>query len=517
MRLTATEVRALPPLAWCLTMRQDRGEAHVLHGSGVHAGGDGFTEGAWAGPFSLEGFQAARYVAGSGGVVGREVRLRCSTHTLERLFAIQVGDRLFASNSLPFVLAASESEFDPGYAHYEADFLSFLRGPRGMRRMVPLAHGRRLQQYCWHELLVSSSLRIRRVPLPVPAVFPDFASYRAHLVRMSGELIHNATAPGRGTPYRPLALVSRGYDSPACAVIARECGTGHALTFATARPGFDTADDDGTVIAQLLGMDVRAVDRQAYRHGDGQAEAQFLASGGGGEDVVLASATDSLRHAVVFTGFLGDTLWGLQGIPALTEAGRITYPGGGSIGEYRLHTDFVHVPLPMLDLRSHASVLHISQSPEMQPWRVGGEYDRPIPRRIAEEAGIPRDAFGQSKRAVTEPSYYDERPIDDFLGPAAAESFRCFVADQGGAFRHGVNGLVARSARVTQAVRQRISWRASAIGYQVLARLAEPTLDERWRRMGPGLMLLPWGVARTADEYRTVLSGVDPAVPAARS
>jgi hypothetical protein len=33
----------------------------------------------------------------------------------------------------------------------------------------------------------------------------------------------------------------------------------------------------------------------------------------------------------------------------------------------------------------------------MRPWRLENSYDRPIPRRIAEEAGVPRDLFGQIK------------------------------------------------------------------------------------------------------------------------
>ena len=36
----------------------------------------------------------------------------------------------------------------------------------------------------------------------------------------------------------------------------------------------------------------------------------------------------------------------------------------------------------------------------MAPWRLGNDYDRPIPRRIAESAGVPRAAFGQRKQVV---------------------------------------------------------------------------------------------------------------------
>ena len=37
----------------------------------------------------------------------------------------------------------------------------------------------------------------------------------------------------------------------------------------------------------------------------------------------------------------------------------------------------------------------------MDDWRLNNDYDRPIPRRLAEEAGLPRDSFGQKKMATT--------------------------------------------------------------------------------------------------------------------
>ncbi len=35
----------------------------------------------------------------------------------------------------------------------------------------------------------------------------------------------------------------------------------------------------------------------------------------------------------------------------------------------------------------------------MDPWRIGGDYDRPIPRRILEQQGVRRDKFGIRKLA----------------------------------------------------------------------------------------------------------------------
>jgi hypothetical protein len=39
----------------------------------------------------------------------------------------------------------------------------------------------------------------------------------------------------------------------------------------------------------------------------------------------------------------------------------------------------------------------------MMPWSIGGNYDRPLPRRIGESAGGPRACFGQLKKAVGQP------------------------------------------------------------------------------------------------------------------
>jgi hypothetical protein len=39
----------------------------------------------------------------------------------------------------------------------------------------------------------------------------------------------------------------------------------------------------------------------------------------------------------------------------------------------------------------------------MDPWRVGAQYDRPIPRRIVESCGVPRHMFGQEKKAIAQP------------------------------------------------------------------------------------------------------------------
>lgn len=67
------------------------------------------------------------------------------------------------------------------------------------------------------------------------------------------------------------------------------------------------------------------------------------------------------------------------------------------MAEFRLVVGLIHLPLPYIGARQKQDIVNITESPDMDPWRLGNAYDRPIARRIAEEAGVPRHTFGQSK------------------------------------------------------------------------------------------------------------------------
>ena len=60
----------------------------------------------------------------------------------------------------------------------------------------------------------------------------------------------------------------------------------------------------------------------------------------------------------------------------------------------------------------------------MTPWSVGGGYDRPIPRRIAESAGVDRQAFGQRKRAVA--VWYGKEAPEDIMQSASYRDFEAY-------------------------------------------------------------------------------------------
>ena len=70
------------------------------------------------------------------------------------------------------------------------------------------------------------------------------------------------------------------------------------------------------------------------------------------------------------------------------------------INEFRLRVGFANVALPCVGVRFLPPIAELSESAEMARFSVGGDYDRPIPRRIAEEAGLDRAAFGSAKTAT---------------------------------------------------------------------------------------------------------------------
>ena len=102
-----------------------------------------------------------------------------------------------------------------------------------------------------------------------------------------------------------------------------------------------------------------------------------------------------------------------------SDYGRRHRPGGRALSEPRLHVGFVHLPVPYLTARYFPEIQAISNSADMAPWSVGGSYDRPIPRRIAEEAGVPREVLGQAKREITQPfKVYCSNLEEAMTGPA---------------------------------------------------------------------------------------------------
>lgn len=417
-RFKYRQVDILPRLAWCAQLQRGSDEILVEHGPWVETHDGFFAEGAWDRPFADGDLADALALLGSGGTIaGAEAVFCTTTHTMERLHSIRIGDTLWLSNSFAYLLEVTADAPDVNYRYYERDFMTFLRGRRRALRSVPTLRDRQVQLHYGERLFVDRDLGIRAQPFPAPPRFANYADYIAKTEAMVKRLHDNANDPLRKIRYQPLSTLSSGYDSPACTVIAKSIGCRRAITLLKAREHYYSADavpgnfdDSGAAIAHHLGIELTPFSRDAYLERDDYPEAEFLATGNGGDDVVLAAAEAELPRTMLFTGFLGDTLWGLDGAdPKASRDYAYTFPAGGTFGEFRLRVGFVHVPVPLLTFTRHEDVLRISRSAEMGRWCVGGVYDRPIPRRLVETAGVPREIYAREKKAVTQPFWL---PVD---------------------------------------------------------------------------------------------------------
>jgi hypothetical protein len=413
VRLRVTSDPGLPPMAWCARIRPGN-TVDLLCGRSVEVRDDGFFEGAWAGNAEAFDFTDAADVFGSGGrIAGDELIIVTPSHTLERVQFIQRCGETLVSNSLVFLLTAAGAELDPRHTAYASDFTKIVYdGIDAFHTVIPLrfvgapglaAEGTRGDGH----IVYFKNLRLRRdgrvafEEKPESPPFETFDQYVALLADVLQKTVINAAAPSRKSDYAPLASVSTGYDSPAVAALARRAGCEKAVTFSNARAdGRSQAENDsGKPVAAALRFQLKEFDREAYRSVNSFPECEFLATGMSGEDVNMLAFEPDLRHAVFFTGYHGGRVWNMHGYP--DQELRSNDMSGSSLNEFRLRVDFVHVPAPFIGARRLPKLLDISNSATMGHWSIGTDYDRPIARRIAEEAGVPRAAFGHKKRATT--------------------------------------------------------------------------------------------------------------------
>jgi hypothetical protein len=176
---------------------------------------------------------------------------------------------------------------------------------------------------------------------------------------------------------------------------------------------------------------------------------------------------------------------------------------GSSFGEWRLAVGFVHVPLPCFGAQHHRVTRRLGHSAEMRSWVLGRSYDKPIPRRILEEAGVPRGMFGVTKRAASGQIHVDGPAA---LAPATRSALAAFAASEGRpvTFTRRRRGLLERVA-LKAARKLRIEPVAARIERR---KLALAVLEPRF-----GNLALRWAISVIRPRYCSVadLSAEQPA------
>jgi hypothetical protein len=506
MRFDFRPIDNLPRLAWCAYLTKGKDSIVVRHGPWVETRDDCFFEGAWNGPFEEGRFDAADTFTGTGGRLTQDGSLFAApSHPFERIYSVRMGEQLVVSNSWTFLLVSIDDQPDLGHADYYFDLQHNFRGFRRIPATLRTQNGHAVSLIDARNLVVSAGLDIRyeakrRSPEP-----QTYAQYVALLQTTVDLVIANAAHPGRGQRYRPVTMTSTGYDSTAVSALVAKAGCTEAVTYARLYQDGPDTGDDGSQIAQRLGMAVKTYARFEYRERADFPEAEFCIAGPINWGP-LSAMEETLVGALLCTGAEG---YIRQHESSRTPPHRILLFGAplfptASIAEFRLRIGFVAFHVLNAALIHHKATRRITCSEEMRPWVLSSaDYNAPILRRLAEEAGVPRSWFGQKKRA----SAYSNLADPKMFSPASLADFTAFCRS---------NKLpTAKDSRWHTRWIARLSRRMAHDGSKVLGRLPfefylrlspytwwlYPKASHRlWR--SPALYTFHWGFERTKERYQ---------------
>ena len=423
----------LPKLSWCAVLHKEQSDIHIYHGPAVETSDGLFVEGVWDGDFDQFGFDKAELFCGSGGklindnsgAAGSEKVLFASpNHVLERLCSITCDDKIFISNSMPFALSLSCSDLDAQYHQYLEDLCSIHKGINGYVHTIPLKDSRRMDLHYFCNIIIDKELKLHtEKKLPAPPL-TSYLDYYQNMLNLLERINKNALADHRKIKYGKVTTISKGYDAVACAVMARKIGCNTAVTFN--RPEKYT-NDSGEDIATLLGYEnVIMKNANEYRENESLVEAEYVASGELGTEIIFSAFDKEFADNIVFFGNRGDVFWNRHRGDYNDEFRfKADYNYQTSHIEGRLRVGYVMLPLPFFRATQWAAINKISNSPEMADYFSGNKYDRPIPRRIIEESGgIPRDMFALAKYGAGFTYSFDNLSrIKQKMSPVSYNSF----------------------------------------------------------------------------------------------
>lgn len=489
------QLSSLPPLAWLLDLRAPR--PTLVCGCDVEIFDQAFFEGCWAGAFRARNFDTARHVFGSGARrVGQRWLVVSPSHTMEAVYLLERAGHV-VSNSLAFLCAWAEIElpFDRGIA---GRFFTAADGVEDYEAKLFEGPDWSIRRACFDNVEIGpDGVRYRAKPASA-ARLTDFATYEAYLLSVLESVVANARDPLRRFRYELTSTCSSGYDSAACTVLAARLGARRAFTIRNARGG---GSDSGRAVIERLGLEAVEIERPLRPEGPGYPEAEFLATGMSGAEFSLFGLGPHLRRTVLLSGFFGGDLWGLEG--PVSRSGRQDDTSGGSMAEFRLRCGFVHLPVPWIGFESLPELRALCHSEAMRTWRVGTGYERPIARRLIEQAGIPRGSFGTRKRATD--LCFNYAPF--WWSKAALAELRAFERQRLGTWRERLacrlDGLARTYALTAYFGLRRL---CSLIGLEkplddLRARLV-PNFH-RWRLTHPryGSLAFLWAQAKIRDRY----------------
>jgi hypothetical protein len=225
--------------------------------------------------------------------------------------------------------------------------------------------------------------------------------------------------------------------------------------------------------------------REYSRSGRGsEGEIFFWSSLGHPQDEHFSAFDYPKPVCLLFTGQFGGSVWSIDN-HFHTPFDRPDWSGLGLSG-FRLWSSIIDCPVPFWGGDRAEDIHAIGKSPEMKEWILGGEYDRPVPRRLVEEAGVARNSFGMRKSAT----HYD----DVFLWPTRKELREDYAAYLR---KHGIAEPPVRFAR-------KVAFIYSNLIFPIENRFLGRTIPRALWKETRGL-LFQWANEKLAQELREIL------------
>lgn len=384
-------VSAWPKLAWVARVEEGSRAIEVFHGPMVETADDWLAEAVWAGRFSCGDFDQTDLVYGSG------VRCRGDKAIFVTpgagvgcLWHVRRCGVLHVSNSLPALLAMAGLSLCEDYKGYTVDLMNVeIQGIYGCVKSIPVREGK--VRLTYFSNLLYDGKNLAEVEKPgLQRRFDCYADYRGFLSETARALGANCRDEARRNKVAGLAGISSGYDSPACAVIAREAGFTRTATIVNST-SFWRGSDSGEAIAKRLGMSCQ-VCRSRPRHYRSEIEIFSTTGRDAGFNLTVFDYPQPL--CLFFDGSYGDKVWDRLPHDLSNPLGDMD----AALGEFRLAEGIFHTVVPWWGIRQANQINALGAAGEMAPWALGTDYDRPVARRIVEEAGIERGTFAVRKK-----------------------------------------------------------------------------------------------------------------------
>ncbi|MBN2212135.1 MAG: hypothetical protein JW709_12125 [Sedimentisphaerales bacterium] len=485
MQLLTQCIPDWPKLAWVAGIARGDNTVTVRHGPCVEIGPQWCCEAVWAGDFQEGDFDQTDLVFGTGIRVRENQVIFVSSGTMEdRLWHCVQDDVLYVSNTLGGFLATTGLTLREDY-FYPKDIMTVCGGLSAYVRTLPTAT-RNINLTYFHNLAYNNGdVAEKEKPDTAPRLL-TFSDYYNFLAATAEKLGKNLRDSQRRHQVVPLTTISRGYDASATAVISRYAQCRNSVTIKQSSSLW-RGSDSGADIAQHLNLFCKTCNRTAKKYP--LEETIWSVNGRAGVlNWTLFDYPEPL--CLLFTGSYGDGVWDRRRIQ-LPDPFASAAAGLAGLSEFRLFQGIFNCPVPFWGRRHFNEVQNISFSQEMEPWTLYNDYDRPVPRRIVEEAGVPRDAFGKRKKNTSL-----ETPFLWPYSPQARAGFRTYLKER---------NLYAPSNTVLAIMRQG-NYVNSMIYTNLTKRLGWSNLGERLLRLQANFLLFHWANHELRLRYEDVRS-----------